>query len=155
MGVHPFLCFRCPHFGVTFFSVFSLQFTSSLPFFLGGGHFYLICSSSIPTPLLSIQHLHTVVSPDLSFVSSISVGKTDIFRFKSQPPCPPVATSAVFLSFPAPLSFFSVFLLSFLPPSFSSRCFPSSVSASCSSDSQRQQKHHALLCLPSRLVRLS
>lgn len=63
LDVHPFLCFRCPQFGILFFSVFSLQLTLSLsfpfPLFWGGGHFIVFVFSFQPHLLLSAQHGHT------------------------------------------------------------------------------------------------
>lgn len=149
MDVHPFLCFRCPRFGILFFSVFSLQLTLSLsfPFPLFWGGVILLCLFSPSNPTFCCPPntvIHSGLWGDL-FPHVVHLGREDIFRFKSQPLCPQVATSAAFLSFPSLISFFSVFLFSFLTPFFPPLCFPSSVSASCSLHSQRPQKHHALL----------
>lgn len=82
LDVHPFLCFRCPQFGILFFSVFSLQLTLSLflfPFvFFWGGSFYCVCFL-LPTPPSAVRptRSYTVVSGETySLMSSIWVGKT-------------------------------------------------------------------------------
>lgn len=86
------------------------------------GRFYPIFFSFHLNPLLSTQHLHTVASPDLSFMSSILVGKTHLdlnlnHLVPQQPPLlpsspsPPHSLSSLFSYSPS----YPFFLFSLLP----------------------------------------